>query len=168
MEVQMTDFENAAFSIFIVLLSRAILTFGLNFYIPVSKVSWPWLMSPFIGRSYELQVDDNMERAQKRGSSRNTKFWFRRSIYPPGEERIRSPLDEVDLPTPPSERVDDDDLAIRTGYKGDCGRCSTHPTFLTESTRQRVVPVEEEYEEMTIDEIINGKASIMITTRSMH
>lgn len=38
MEVQMTDFENAAFSIFIVLLSRAILTFGLNFYIPITKV----------------------------------------------------------------------------------------------------------------------------------
>jgi glutamate--cysteine ligase catalytic subunit len=38
MEVQMTDFENAAFSIFMVLLSRAILTFGLNFYIPISKV----------------------------------------------------------------------------------------------------------------------------------
>lgn len=38
MEVQITDFENAAFSIFIVLLSRAILSFGLNFYIPISKV----------------------------------------------------------------------------------------------------------------------------------
>jgi glutamate--cysteine ligase catalytic subunit len=38
MEVQFTDFENAAFSIFIILLSRAILTFGLNFYIPISKV----------------------------------------------------------------------------------------------------------------------------------
>lgn len=38
MEVQMTDFENAAFSVFIVLLTRAILSFGLNFYIPISKV----------------------------------------------------------------------------------------------------------------------------------
>jgi len=38
MEVQITDFENAAFSIFIVLLSRAILSFGLNFYLPISKV----------------------------------------------------------------------------------------------------------------------------------
>ena len=38
MEVQITDFENAAFSVFIVLLSRAILSFGLNFYIPISKV----------------------------------------------------------------------------------------------------------------------------------
>lgn len=39
MEVQMTDFENAAFSIFIVLLTRAILSFNLNFYMPISKVS---------------------------------------------------------------------------------------------------------------------------------
>lgn len=38
MEVQMTDFENAAFAVFIVLLSRAILSFNLNFYIPISKV----------------------------------------------------------------------------------------------------------------------------------
>lgn len=38
MEVQVTDFENAAFSVFIVLLTRAILSFGLNFYIPISKV----------------------------------------------------------------------------------------------------------------------------------
>ena len=38
MEVQMTDFENAAFSIFVVLLSRAILAFNLNLYLPISKV----------------------------------------------------------------------------------------------------------------------------------
>jgi glutamate--cysteine ligase catalytic subunit len=35
----MTDFENAAFSVFVVLLSRAILSFNLNFYIPISKVA---------------------------------------------------------------------------------------------------------------------------------
>lgn len=39
MEVQMTDYENAAFSIFIVLLTRAILSFKLNFYMPISEVS---------------------------------------------------------------------------------------------------------------------------------
>ena len=38
MEVQMTDFENAAFSVFVVLLTRAILSFNLNFYVPISKV----------------------------------------------------------------------------------------------------------------------------------
>jgi len=35
----MTDFENAAFAVFVVLLSRAILSFNLNFYIPISKVN---------------------------------------------------------------------------------------------------------------------------------
>jgi hypothetical protein len=38
MEVQITDFENAAFAVFIVLLSRAILNFDLNLYMPISKV----------------------------------------------------------------------------------------------------------------------------------
>lgn len=35
----MTDFENAAFAVFVILLSRAILHFNLNFYIPISKAS---------------------------------------------------------------------------------------------------------------------------------
>lgn len=142
MEVQMTDFENAAFSIFIVLLSRAILTFGLNFYIPITK------------------VEENVERAQKRGASKNSKFWFRRSVYPPGEERVRVPPGaDVDLPTPPSERADEDDLAVRPRHKGDCGRCKTHSAFLDASSRETLRPVEEEYEEMTINEIINGKGT---------
>jgi Glutamate-cysteine ligase len=34
----MTDFENAAFAVFIVLLSRAIMNMNVNFYIPISKV----------------------------------------------------------------------------------------------------------------------------------
>lgn len=38
LEVQLTDFENAAFVVFVVLLTRAILSFKLNFYIPISKV----------------------------------------------------------------------------------------------------------------------------------
>lgn len=41
MEVQLTDFENAAFAVFVVLLSRAILYFNLNFYVPISKVRYP-------------------------------------------------------------------------------------------------------------------------------
>jgi glutamate--cysteine ligase catalytic subunit len=50
MEVQMTDFENAAFAVFIVLLSRAIMSMNINLYIPVSKACtrllvvtrWSW------------------------------------------------------------------------------------------------------------------------------
>jgi glutamate--cysteine ligase catalytic subunit len=37
-EVQTTDFENAAFTLFVVLLSRTILSFGLDLYTPLSLV----------------------------------------------------------------------------------------------------------------------------------
>ncbi|CCA66352.1 probable gamma-glutamylcysteine synthetase [Serendipita indica DSM 11827] len=140
MEVQVTDFENAAFSIFIVLLSRAILTFGLNFYIPLSK------------------VDENMERAQRRDAARKARFWFRTKIYPPGEERPRDPTNEVDLPTPPSERADgEDDLIVRPRHKGDCGGCQTHGVFLADERPS--TPSADDYEELTMDEIINGKGT---------
>ncbi|ORX59349.1 GCS-domain-containing protein [Piromyces finnis] len=64
MEIQLTDFANAAFSIFIVLLTRTILAFNLNFYIPISK------------------VDENMKTAQIRDAARTKKFWFRKNIIP--------------------------------------------------------------------------------------
>jgi len=62
MEIQMTDFENAAFTVFIVLVSRVILYFGLNLYVPISK------------------VDENMKRAQQRDAVHNQKFHFRQTI----------------------------------------------------------------------------------------
>lgn len=61
-EAQITDFENAAHVCFIVLLTRVILTYGLNFLIPISK------------------VDENMQRAQKRDAVLNQKFWFRKDL----------------------------------------------------------------------------------------
>lgn len=38
MELQTTEFENAAFTVFIVLLSRVILSYGLDFLVPISKL----------------------------------------------------------------------------------------------------------------------------------
>lgn len=40
MEVQVTDFENAAFTIFVILVVRAVLAFRINLYIPITKVSY--------------------------------------------------------------------------------------------------------------------------------
>jgi len=64
MEVQLTDFENAAFTVFIVLASRVILYFDLNLYLPLSK------------------VDENMRRAETRDALREQKFWFSQSLMP--------------------------------------------------------------------------------------
>lgn len=89
MDIQLTDFENAAYSIFLVLLIRASIALDLNLYVPISK------------------VDDNMQRAQARDSCGSGRFFFRKDIF-----------------------------------------------------RHRGVPgakVEDEYEEMTMDEIINGE-----------
>ena len=38
LQLQLTDFENAAFVVFVVILTRTILSFGLDFRIPISKV----------------------------------------------------------------------------------------------------------------------------------
>ncbi|KAL2134286.1 hypothetical protein VTI74DRAFT_543 [Chaetomium olivicolor] len=64
MEIQITDFENAAFAVFIVLVTRVILSFDLNFYIPITK------------------VDENMETAHARDAVLTRKFHFRRNLFP--------------------------------------------------------------------------------------
>lgn len=38
-QVQLTDFENSAYVVFVVLLTRVILSYKLDFLIPLSKVS---------------------------------------------------------------------------------------------------------------------------------
>ncbi|KAL8947953.1 MAG: hypothetical protein Q9222_005812 [Ikaeria aurantiellina] len=68
-EIQMTDFENAAFSIFIVLVTRAILSFDLNFYIPIPLTT------------------ENMETAHARDAVLNQKFYFRNDPLPPRPTR---------------------------------------------------------------------------------
>eukprot|EP01127_Copromyxa_protea_P000678 TRINITY_DN10581_c0_g1_i1.p1 TRINITY_DN10581_c0_g1~~TRINITY_DN10581_c0_g1_i1.p1 ORF type:complete len:614 (-),score=139.19 TRINITY_DN10581_c0_g1_i1:23-1864(-) len=62
MDLQFTDFENAAFSVFICLLTHAIRNQRPNFYLPISK------------------VDENMLRAHARDAVLEQKFWFRKDI----------------------------------------------------------------------------------------
>jgi glutamate--cysteine ligase catalytic subunit len=108
MEIQITDFENAAFSIFIVLITRAILSYNLNFYIPIARVS------------------ENMETAHIRDALSTQKFWFRKDPFSshasvrPSATGSSTPADLSRPPTP-------------TG------------------------PVEDEYEQMSINEVINGQ-----------
>nr|XP_039254542.1 glutamate--cysteine ligase catalytic subunit-like [Styela clava] len=61
-EAQLTDFENAAFVVFIVLLTRVILTYKLEFLMPISM------------------VDENMQEAHKNDAARKSEFWFRRNV----------------------------------------------------------------------------------------
>ncbi|XP_062319232.1 glutamate--cysteine ligase catalytic subunit isoform X2 [Osmerus eperlanus] len=63
MEVQLTDFENSAYVVFVVLLTRVILSYKLDFLIPLSK------------------VDENMKVAQKRNAVKEGMFYFRKDIF---------------------------------------------------------------------------------------
>lgn len=70
MEVQPTDFANAAFSIFQILLTRAIFNLDLNLYMPLSL------------------VDVNMDRSHKRDAVINEKFYFRTNILSSGAAEV--------------------------------------------------------------------------------
>lgn len=47
-EAQLTDFENAAYVCFVVLLTRVILSYNLNFVMPISKVNKHYLKKKII------------------------------------------------------------------------------------------------------------------------
>lgn len=111
MEIQITDFENAAFSIFIVLITRAILSFDLNFYIPIPRTT------------------ENMETAHGRNAVLYRKFFFRKNPFPSRPVKAGNGASGTSTPV----------------------QASRPPTPFG--------PVEDEYELMTIDEIINGQAS---------
>lgn len=72
MEIQITDYENAAFSIFIVLVTRAILSFDLNFYIPIPLTT------------------QNMQTAHARNAVLDRKFFFRNDPLPPRPIRLNN------------------------------------------------------------------------------
>ena len=105
LEVQLTDFENAAYAILVVLLSRCLLTLShrFNVYMPMSF------------------VEENMKRAQLKDAALSQKFWIRKNAI--------------------SSVVSDKD------------RYSLEESY---SIPDRA---DVEVEELTLDEIFNGKVS---------
>lgn len=50
--MQLTDFENAAYVVFVVLLTRVILSYKLDFLIPLSKVKRCLFEDAYVGSTY--------------------------------------------------------------------------------------------------------------------
>ena len=116
MELQLTDFENAAFVVFVVLLSRVILGLELNLYLPVSL------------------VDENMNRAIKRGACLEEKFHFRKQLFP---RDVVESVSGTPVMTPNSK--DQDEYAEMTiaeillgfeGFPGLIPLCRTYLDFI--------------------------------------
>lgn len=109
-EAQLTDFENAAIVCFVVLLTRVILSYQLDFLIPISK------------------VDENMQTSQKRGAVLTEKFWFKKNI-----------------------------TGISNGPPANSNDTAAQVNMTEANSHDNENGIDEEYEMMTIDQIINGK-----------
>ena len=150
MEVQLTDFENAAYSIFIVLLTRAILSFGLDFYIPISK------------------VDENMRRAHVRNAAREQKFFFKKNVFQrrsPGNGGAGNGWTSNGNGTASAEGSRSHSRA--GSRRGGLERSMSPPGSAATSrcaSPEGLPAIEDEYEEMTINEIINGKPASSSST----
>ncbi|GAA5821113.1 hypothetical protein JCM10212_002983 [Sporobolomyces blumeae] len=158
MEVQLTDYENAAFAVFIVLLTRAIMSLGLNFYLPISK------------------VDENMHRAHRRDAVHSQKFYFRKNLFDPKpghgcdpslDTPITSPVNGNgatngnDMANGHSRSSTSNSTASDMAPTSPC--CSSHATSRAPSPSPleppSFGPIDDEYDEFTIDEIINGSSA---------
>ncbi|XP_075158520.1 glutamate--cysteine ligase-like [Haematobia irritans] len=135
-EAQISDFENAAIVCFVVLLTRVILSYQLNFLTPISK------------------VDDNMQRAQKRDACRKEQFWFRRNVRKTKKHSSNGfangtakDVDHHNGGTTLNGTAD----AIKENAKMNGGTNGYHST-------ENHIEQEEEFELMSIGEIFNGKA----------
>lgn len=140
----MTDFENAAFAVFVVLLSRAILSFNLNFYIPISKVN---ICATTRAPTKRSQVDENMERAQKRDASASGKFYFRKEVYSLGRSGASSVASSSGASSPTSDAPPKKEKKLRNCF----------PPLPLPSGIPHTRLIHDEYEEMTMNEILNGK-----------
>ncbi|GAA5864018.1 hypothetical protein JCM1840_000668 [Sporobolomyces johnsonii] len=157
MEVQLTDYENAAFAVFIVLLTRAIMSMGLNFYLPISK------------------VDENMHRAHRRDAVNSQKFYFRKNLFDPKPGHGCDPSLDPSTSTSPaapqpngtSNGSSQDHHSSASSSSSSDARspspsCSSHGPSRASSPPPPVPafgPVEDEYAEFTLNEIINGSPS---------
>lgn len=152
MEIQPTDFENAAFAIFIVLVTRAILSFDLNFYIPIPRTT------------------ENMEIAHRRDAVLNDKFWFRKDPFPPRRPNRGTPSTSransrapsrpgTPGPSPTVASSGHDNHNHTNGHAHSLSQIQAQLLQHQQQQQTNFGPVEDEYTQMTINEIINGSSS---------
>lgn len=127
MEIQITDFENAAFSVFMVLITRAILSFDLNLYIPIPRTTM------------------NMETAHARNAVLEQKFYFRKDPFPHRISRLHQQHQHQHQQQPNSNPNSTSGNTSDSSSRYSSG-------FSTPNLR----PIESEYELMTIADIVNG------------
>jgi len=154
MEIQLTDFENAAFTAFVVLVTRVLISFDLNLYVPLSR------------------VDANMQRAHTRNAAVKGEFFFRRHLAPleEGDDGFGMKYKSMFASNGKDESINDRLLKEQMAEKTNTNNDNTDTSSNSATTNQREVPSaiknnilnriddeENSYEEMTMAEIMTGK-----------
>lgn len=130
MEVQPTDFENAACAIFIVLFVRTLLYLDLNLYIPINK------------------LDENMATAQHRDAVLNDNFHWRRNVFPSSSPTSSNPHSSANAAATEEREEEDDELFLLStneiingsGTKEFPGLIPLIQTYLSENTQTYPAP----------------------------
>jgi hypothetical protein len=148
LEVQLTDYENAAFSIFVVLLTRCIASQGHNFYLPISY------------------VEENVKRAQIKDAVLNQKFWIRRNAIAKKSIVSGSPQS---LSSPPAHSDFDFSSSSSDPLIPPSPVITPHPLARTSVNYQIPSLDDLDLVELTMDEIFNGeKASDISENEENH
>ncbi|PIA19232.1 GCS-domain-containing protein [Coemansia reversa NRRL 1564] len=134
LEVQLTDAENAAFITFIVLLSRVIISYRLNLYLPISL------------------MDENMARAQKPNAVREQLFYFRRDLFGGRDGKSNG-----------SGRISKRKNAASSWHTVHHAHASAGSERGVFGPRGKGLRENAEYVELTIDEIINGSTTYCVS-----
>lgn len=151
LEAQTTDFENAAYTVFITLLTRVILAYKLNFLLPLSL------------------VDANLVEAQKRDAVKECKFWFRRDVMPRSSSRpLSTVLENCSNSSNPCNKhgygargfnsTNNNNAANNTIGNIFNGSNNTSNIVNGNNTNSRAIPddIDSYASRMTVNEIING------------
>ena len=114
MELSLTDFENAAHSITVVLLTRAILALGYNFYMPMSV------------------VEENMRRSKAKDAILTQKFFIRKFALQPdqGLERNIIVPDNLDLLELTIDEIFNGQKHVHNGFPGLYHAMNTYLDFI--------------------------------------
>lgn len=91
------------------------------------------------------QVDENMQRAQKRDAVLSEKFFFRKDVFPPGST------------TPSSAASESSCCGCGDGKAKEKKLKNCFPPLPKPANGYVVGSVHDEYEEMTMEEIMGGK-----------
>ncbi|KAI5173056.1 glutamate--cysteine ligase catalytic subunit [Nematocida sp. LUAm3] len=136
MEIQPTSFENAAYSIFVIIFSRMILSLNANFYLPISKVDANFSEVDYPEKKRSC-FNDFLE------MEKNASFWYRENIFENSMAKIKKGSIK--------------DIFLGTGtYCGIFGAIDKYLEEYSEEDRKRIHP----YMEFIRDRVSGKKVSV--------